>query len=121
MGHCVCDCSWRGGTKQGAWGFRGFPLTGSPSSSARAPHTQPFEVSGSDLADAVEAGVQVSGCLGKRRDALQVGIVTVHRGTKAHADQTGGQVWPRWKTEQRETLLSPPLASGTKGPHPGSV
>lgn len=33
-------------------------------------HTQPFEVSGSDLADAVEAGVQVSGGLGKRRDAF---------------------------------------------------
>ena len=37
---------------------------------ARALHTQPFEASGLDLVDVVEAGVQVGGCLGKTRGAL---------------------------------------------------
>lgn len=36
----------------------------------RTLHTQPLEVSSPNMADAVEAGVQVSGCLGKRRDVL---------------------------------------------------
>lgn len=93
------------------------PCQAHPPSSARALHTQPLEVSSSNPADAVEAGIQVSGCLGERRDVLQVSIITIHRGAKAHADETGGQAWPRWKTEQRETLLRLPLASGTNGPH----
>lgn len=41
-----------------------------PSSLAKALHTQPFEVSSPDTADAVEAGVEVGSCLGKTRDAL---------------------------------------------------
>lgn len=87
----------------------GFPLLGLPSSSARALRTQPFEVSGPDVADAVEAGVQVGGCLGKRGDVLQVSIVTVHGGTKAHTNQTGRQAWSQWKREQRETPQSDSL------------
>lgn len=96
----------------------GFPPPVLPSSCARALHTQPFEVSSSDPADAVEAGIQVSGCLGERRDALQVSIVAVHGGTKAHAYQTGRQAWLSWKAEHRETLLRLPSASGTSGPCP---
>ena len=77
-------------------------------------HTQPFEVSSSDVVDAVEAGVQVGGCLGKRRNVFQVCIITVHGGTKAHAQQTGWQAWCRWKTEQRET--TPPTPSDSLQP-----
>lgn len=88
-------------------------------------HTQPFEVSSSDVVDAVEAGVQVGGCLGKRRNVFQVCIIAVHGGTKAHAHQTGWQAWCRWKTEQRETTPPNPVrlssASGTNGPTPESV
>jgi hypothetical protein len=52
--------------------------------------TQPFEVSGPDVSDVVEAGIQVGGHLGKRRNVLQVSIITVHRRTEAHTDQAGG-------------------------------
>lgn len=88
---------------------------------SRALHTQSLEVSGPDVADAVEAGVQVGGHPGKRRDALQVDVITVHRGAQAHTDQAGGQAWPRQKTEQGAIAARCPLASRADGLAPGSV
>ena len=57
-------------TAGGEGGKPGVPSAAPPSSLAKALHTQPFEVSSPDTADAVEAGVEVGGCLGKTRDAL---------------------------------------------------
>lgn len=59
-------------TSHSRWQGRGpgVPSAGWPSSLAKALHTQPFEVSSPDMADAVEAGVEVGGRLGKTRDAL---------------------------------------------------